>query len=75
VARFLAPRLRRFAEYAVSYHPKMAYEEWILIVNKMALAFELIATEDDEKEDGSSKKEGVIIGLDLFREYFFDLWD
>lgn len=42
----------------------------VKIIDKMIIAFEWIAKDEMEEDEG-----GVKEGLDLFREYFLHLWD
>ena len=70
IAAFVYPRLKMFAEYAASVPMGMKPLEWGDILKKMARAFELIITD----QVGTHRSE-VKEGLDLFREYLFDLWD
>jgi hypothetical protein len=53
-----------------------AFNEWCKIINKMIKAFELISKDqwEDIKYENNNHPE-VKEGLDLFREYFFNLWD
>ena len=70
IAAFVYPRLKMFAEYAASVPMGMKPLEWRDILKKMVRAFELIITD----QVGTHRSE-VKEGLDLFREYLFDLWD
>ena len=70
IAAFIYPRLKMFAENTSSVPLGMTLTEWRDILGKMAFAFEMILT--DCEETHCEEVEG---GLDLFREYFFDLWD
>lgn len=53
---------------------KLAAKKWRKTLNKMIYAFYLIVTDDFIKPDSDESK-AVNEGLDLFREYYFDLWD
>lgn len=72
ISKFILPRLKRFKEYNCSFPPSLEPEQWENILNKMINSFELIC-----KDDSNTKEEFIIIdeGLDLFKKYFFDLWD
>lgn len=75
LAELIAPRLRRFASWFEGQSRPLNCkdpEQWVAYINKMARAFELIA-----KDSGLSEVERKEVkeGLDLFREYYFDLWD
>lgn len=48
--------------------------KWNAILDKMILAFEWIAREEQEEDNGKLKRE-VKEGFDLFHKYFFSLWD
>ena len=65
IAEFMAPRLRAFSSHPCSYPPSLSPDEWMATVTKMAEWFEQYAgpgVEDDS-------------GLQLFAEWFFDLWN
>lgn len=78
-ALFLAPRLRKFAEWfgGRSIPPDMRMSErWVEAVNAMADAFDLVTHVDDWSEEWSEDaNEKIQHGLKLFSEYFLDLWD
>jgi hypothetical protein len=71
-AKWLIPRLRYFKEHHAGNPPAISGDEWTEIIGKMIRAFELIATGDDWKE---GDRAAIQTGLDLFREYFQNLWD
>lgn len=77
-ARFLAPRLRHMAEnncgYPSAFKDETGDELWTAILFKMADGFERMTAPD---WDSFSKDEMEYADecLDLFREFFFDLWD
>lgn len=76
IARFIYPRLKCFYnEGEIFSHPYgLTSEEWINIVGKMVQAFELIVTTDPVK--WTEEQNNIVDeGLDLFRKYFFDLWN
>lgn len=82
IARFILPRLKRFkeigdfyvgADTAASVKP-LGYEptkEVITILDKMILAFEIIATGYDYEPKNKIK---IQEGLDLFAKHFLALW-
>jgi hypothetical protein len=77
-ARFLAPRLRNLAENTSGYPSEFDGEDgdelWSAILFKMADGFERMTKPDWD----SFSRDEMIYGeecLDLFREYFFNLWD
>ena len=56
-------------------HPYgLTNKKWNKIVSKMVQAFDLIVNTDAARRT-DKEHEVVNEGLDLFREYFFDLWD
>lgn len=74
IARFIYPRLKCFYNDGemIGYPANLSANEWKDIVKGMLDGFELIVTKDNP-----TKEENEIInqGLDLFRKYFFDLWN
>ena len=70
IAAFIYPRLKMFQAKSYSCPMGLSSEEWSEMVGKMAYAFGRIL-----KEDVEDHWEEVEEGLNLFREYFFDLWD
>jgi len=74
-ARFLAPRLMHLAEHHAGYPHQFDGEDgdelWTAILAKMADGFERIAEDNINPFDGDYEGEC----LDLFREFFFALWD
>ena len=70
IAAFVYPRLKMFAENTNSVPLGMTLTEWRGILGKMERAFEMILTDYAE-----THCEEVEEGLDLFRKYFFNLWD
>lgn len=73
VARFILPRLKRYKEIdcgcPIYFEDK---KEWIIVIQKMITAFEIIAR-DDTSEFFDNNKE-VKEGLALFSEHFLGLW-
>lgn len=75
-SKWLYPRLNHLRENAMSYPGgDMSYAEWIRAIGKMAESFRIIAEEDDGWTLNDEKKKEVEEGLDLFRKWFFHLWD
>jgi len=73
LCRWIIPRLEYFIEVNYGFPANIEFEEWKVILNKMLNAFKLIVeydcwdwTEEQDKE--------IQEGLDLFRQYFFNLW-
>ena len=74
IATFIYPRLMRFREMIISYPPNLTLDGWSEILLKMAEAFKLIVI-SDSKILSEDENKAIDDGLDLFREYYFDLWD
>jgi hypothetical protein len=74
-AKFLAPRLMYLAEHHDGYPHQFDGEDgdelWTAILAKMADGFERIASDRLEIYDNGYEGEC----LDLFREFFYALWD
>jgi hypothetical protein len=87
IAIYLLPRLAYLKEHVHSYPPGLdvfnefgekissGYDEWIKILEKMIDGFEIIA--NDQIYPPMSKEDEVKANeaLDLFRKFFWDLWD
>ena len=71
IANFILPRLEYFRDIKVAYPGRITQKEWIKILDKMIIALKLLNKDStmSEKEYDQLKE-----GLDLFREWFFDLW-
>lgn len=76
IASFILPRLKCFYNNGnIMSHPYgLTNKKWNKIVSKMVQAFDLIVNTDAARRT-DKEHEVVNEGLDLFREYFFDLWD
>lgn len=79
-AKLVLPRLKAFKLYVNGY-PDFAFnsmEEWYGAIDKMIAAFQLIADgkrfEIMAEEERSQVEKVMDDGLDLFREYYFNLW-
>lgn len=74
IAKFIAPRLKVFAESTIGIPPEVTEEEWKSILKKILDTFELIA--DDERYFSYVPTDNDIIGegLDLFAKWFCHLW-
>jgi hypothetical protein len=70
ISNFIIPRLRRFNEVKINFPIDMSMSEWTDKIDKMIEAFEL-NIKDTISED---EQEKITEGLDLFRQYFFNLW-
>ena len=73
IVSFTLPRLKHFREVLAGYPGGMTQDEWEEILDKMIYSFQMI---EDDKIIGISKEENDKLneGLDLFREYIFQLW-
>lgn len=74
IAKFILPRLVRFKEINCSYPSNLTEKEWDNILAKMIVTFKIIAS-DGSWNISDEENEKVEEGLDLFRKYYFDLWD
>ncbi len=74
-AEFLIPRLKVFNKGKCGFPAGIKYNTWTKKLNCMIRAFELIARDDATWNFSSKEEQEVKQGLDLFRRYFFDLWD
>lgn len=75
IATFIYPRLMRFREMKASYPPNLTPDGWSEILLKMAEAFKLIIISDTKIIMSDEENKLIDEGLDLFREYYFHLWD
>lgn len=72
IAQFVLPRLKRLKEITHGYPGNLESEkEWDKILDKMIRAFEL-TVEDKLDSDNILEYE---IGMNLFAQYFRNLWD
>jgi hypothetical protein len=83
-AKLMAPRLRAFIDYGICGVPSKLAEpsieegtdEWREILEKIQKAFQAIVDCDSAMYMLTDKEHKEIEeGLDLFREYFFHLWN
>jgi hypothetical protein len=77
LAKFIAPRLKRFRELNVCHPMEMTSEEWDSTIDKMIFAFEKLSDDDykwsyDNNQEEIHKK--VEEGRDLFHKYYYNLW-
>lgn len=76
IVRFSLPRLKVFAESASWTHPYgLGDKRWKKILDDIIIAFELIIRNDGSCIWNKKEEKQVEKGLDLFREYFFNLWN
>jgi len=76
LSKWLHPRLVHFRNNLCGHPSNITYEKWEEILDKMIFAFKNIADDDPclwTANNPDFKK--VEEGLDLFREYFHDLWN
>ena len=74
IASFTVPRLKRFKEVNNGAPFQLNIEEWNIILDKMITSFELILENSGSCIWNEGEEKQVNEGLDLFRNYFFDLW-
>jgi hypothetical protein len=76
-ARFIAPRVRAFIDtYNVRSVPQgLNSKQWRRILEKIYFAFNTIANDDFIWEIDKKQTKKVDEGLDLFRKWYFHLWD
>ena len=74
MCRFIIPRLKRFKEVNNGIPHPLTMDEWNTIIDKMLLAFELISREEGSRIWNDEESKQVDEGLDLFREWFMELW-
>ncbi len=73
IALFIYPRLKMFRDYMVSRPHTLTEKEWEDILNSMLISFELIIK--DKEQESEENRKIVQRGLNLFSEYFLNLWD
>ena len=72
IAKYTLPRLKRLKEVQHGFPGDLeTIDEWYEILDKIIITFDRILKEDVNIEH---EKE-ITEGLDLFRKYFFSLWD
>lgn len=76
LARWIIPRLKHLREHTHGYPPGVGGEEsWDKILGKIILAFELIVEMLGEDTNLPPIRDQIDEGLDLFRKWYFNLWD
>lgn len=74
IADFVLPRLEMFKKVVDCYPCDLnTIEEWYDILDKMIASFRIIS-ESPPYKTFNEHKEVIDEGLDLFREYYHDLW-
>jgi len=74
IAKFTLPRLKRFKKRMIGIPMDFTKEEWGEILDMMIYAMESIA-QDCAGMDDDIDWEDVQTGLELFGEYFRELWE
>jgi len=74
VSNFIIPRLKRFREINPSTPCEMTSGEWDNKLAKMVRAFELIVKDNGSRNWNEEECNDIEEGLDLFREWFMQLW-
>lgn len=74
ISRFILPRLQRFKKIHSGMPVTLTTEEWNDILDKMILAFELTNRDNGIRDWSEEESKQVDEGLDLFREWFLNLW-
>jgi len=74
IAKFIAPRLRRFQEIRCGHPTSMEEEEWAADLQKMVEAFEWYASDDRWGPDEFKNIEKHQEGIELFAKHFPGLW-
>ena len=76
ISDFIYPRLLAFKEYKCDYPINLTPKNWDKILDKMIFAFKFYSDEYKREESASSETiQKVQEGMDLFVEYFRDLWN
>ena len=70
LSEYIYPRLEAFKDNTFSYPMGLSLKKWKAILNKMIFAFKTISKDKRNPKEYKRIKEG----LDLFSEYFNDLW-
>lgn len=84
LAEFALPRLRQFRKETIDPHTvygfpsNLTLEEWVVILNKIIFSFEMVANKfGDEPFDKVVYAKHELKyneGMNLFKEYFRELW-
>ncbi len=69
---YLYPRLEAFRDNTFSYPMGLTLKKWKVIINKMIFSFKNIS--NDKITTNKKEQKRIREGLDLFSEYFHDLW-
>lgn len=74
IAKFIYPRLKVFIEDTKKlnvYPAHLTFDKWIDILEEMLKGFEILSQDTERTDD---EKKIIERSLDLFREYFHNLW-
>jgi len=74
ICKFIVPRLKRFKEVASFIPSDINETEWNIILDKIILSFELTSRDRGARIFTDEEFKQIDEGLDLFREYFMNLW-
>ena len=75
IAKFIAPRLRRYREVSKCHPAHMKPSEWRKVLDKMIRGFDLIVKENAEYNRLTKREHRQVAqGLDAFREHYRRLW-
>lgn len=81
LAKYILPRLIRFKDINYMSYPSNFenHEEWHKVIDKMIYSFEYVIKRNYEVykdlEEEKKRYEKYKEGMQLFAEYFIDLWD
>lgn len=74
IAKFILPRLIAFRKHSKGYpHRAKGFQQWNKIIDEMIFAFDYYANHSGEIVDEKTSTR-IGRGMDLFAEYFYDLW-
>lgn len=75
IATYIIPRLKAFREATGMQTPEeLCSQSWNLILSKMITAFELICQDNVVHDFSQETDQNIKEGLNLFAEYFEELW-
>jgi hypothetical protein len=75
LAKWIAPRLEHLRDNHISHVCDLSTEEWFAVLDKMAQTFRFISAGEWWYSENRDQEAYVNEGLDLFREFYFGLWD
>ena len=74
-AKHILPRLRRFKQITKAYPTELTPEQWDEILDQMIYSFYYYASEKEFQWNVSNDEYAKVQrGLDLFAQYYRDLW-